>query len=77
VTGSSPPRTLVWEWRRSAVWAQTVTSGWAFVLTIAAEHRRATAATQRYEELKRKSHQRDDPVADIARRIYAEFYSDG
>jgi hypothetical protein len=52
-------------------------SGMAFVLAVAAEYRRATAAARRYEELKRMARAPDDPAANAARRIYMEFYFDG
>jgi hypothetical protein len=51
--------------------------GLAFVLAIATEFRRATAAVHRYERLKRMARAGDDPAASTARRIYMEFYSGG
>ena len=52
-----------------------VARGWAFVVVLAAEFRRAMAAARRYEELKDTAHGDDDPEAGPARRVYLEFYS--
>jgi hypothetical protein len=55
---------------------QAFAPGLAFVLAVAAEFRRATAATERYEQLRRTVRACDDPAANPARRVYVEFYSD-
>jgi hypothetical protein len=77
MASSSPPRASVWERKRSAGSCQACAPGFAFVLAIAAEFRRAGAATRRYDQLRRMAHACDDPAASPARRIYLEFYSDG
>jgi hypothetical protein len=46
----------------------------AYVLAIVAEFRRAVAATERYEQLRRTA--RSCPDANAARRVYVEFYAD-
>jgi len=79
---SSPLRRPAWGRRRSAVPGPVLPSpafapGFGFVLILAAEFRRAAAATHRYEQLKRMARARDEPAPDIARRIYLEFYADG
>jgi hypothetical protein len=56
--------------------AGPLASGLAFVLVVAAEFSRGLAATHRYEQLKKGSTPNRGPAADIARRIYMEFYSD-
>jgi hypothetical protein len=81
MTSSSPPHISIWEGRRHAISAQARSSqafppGLAFLRAIVAEFRRAAAAADRYEQLKRVSRAGDDP-AGIARRIYMEFYFDG
>jgi hypothetical protein len=50
--------------------------GLAFVLAIAEEFSRAAAATHRYDQLKHAARAHGEPAADIARRIYTEFYAD-
>jgi hypothetical protein len=50
-------------------------SGWALVLVVLEEFSRAIAATTRYQHLKHAASARNDSAADIARQIYAEFYS--
>jgi hypothetical protein len=76
-TTSSPPRASVWERSRSAVPAELLASGLAFVLVVAAEFSRAIAAARRYDQLKKRSAPTQRTAANIARRIYMEFYSDG
>jgi hypothetical protein len=51
-------------------------SGWAHLVAIAEEFRRAIAAAHRYEELKRMAGA-SGPEVNVARRIYIEFYADG
>lgn len=48
-----PPRGAVAR-SRAALPGQAFVPGWAFVLAVAAEWRRATAAAHRYEQLKRE-----------------------
>lgn len=55
--------------------SQAIAAGWAFVLAVAEEFRRATAAAHRYEQLKRMARAGDEPELNAARRIYTEFYS--
>jgi hypothetical protein len=50
--------------------------GWAHVVALAEEFRRAIAAAHRYGELKRMARAGDGPEVDVARRIFTEFYSD-
>jgi hypothetical protein len=50
--------------------------GLTFVFAIVEEFRRAAAATHRYDQIKHAGRARGEPAADIARRIYAEFYAD-
>jgi hypothetical protein len=56
---------------------QAFAAVWAFVLALAEEYRRATAAAHRYEQLRRMARTRDDPETNAARRIYLEFYAHG
>jgi hypothetical protein len=56
--------------------SQAFAPGLAFVLALASEFRRATAAAERYEQLKCTARASDDPETSPARRIYVEFYSD-
>jgi hypothetical protein len=76
IASSSLLRTPVCVPRRSAPPLRAFAPALAFVLTIAAEYRRAVEAAQRYEQLKRMVRRRDEPKTDTARRIYMEFYSD-
>jgi hypothetical protein len=76
MTGSSPPRTSVWERSRSTVPGQAFAPGLAFVLAAVAEFRRANAAAERYEQLRRTARACDVPEASPTRRVYVEFYSD-
>lgn len=77
MTSSSPARTSVRERSRSTVPSQAFASGLALVLAVAAEFRRANAAAERYEQLRRTVCTCDDLAASPTRRVYAEFYSDG
>ena len=72
MTDPSPPIS-VWERSGSTLLGQAIAPGLAFVLTVAAEFRRATAATARYKQLRRTA--ADPPGASPARRVYMEFYS--
>jgi hypothetical protein len=65
----------VWDRRRTAAPRRAVAPGWAFVLALAAEFRRATAAAGRYERLRCTAQAAGHPEASPARRVYAEFYS--
>ena len=69
----------VWERSRcfvsDRIFGRTFASGLAFVVAAAAEYRRATAAAERYEQLRGAARTCDDPEASPARRTYAEFYS--
>ena len=56
--------------------SQAFAPGLAFVLAVASEFRRATAAAERYEQLKCTARASDAPETSPARRIYVEFYSD-
>jgi len=47
-----------------------------FALAVIAEFRRAVAATERYEQLRYTARARNRPAANLARRIYTEFYAD-
>jgi hypothetical protein len=76
MTSSSPLRLSVWERSRSTVPGQSCAPGLAFALAVAAEFRRAIAASERYEHLKRTARACDDPEASPARRVYMEFYRD-
>jgi hypothetical protein len=64
------------ERRRAAEPGAGFARGLMFVLAIAEEFRRAAAATHRYDQLKHAARARGEPAADIARRIYVEFYAD-
>jgi hypothetical protein len=75
MTSSSPPHSSVWERSRPTVPGQIFAPVLAFVLAVAAEFRRATAAAERYEQLRRTARACDDPEASPARRVYVEFYS--
>lgn len=77
MTTSLPPRNSVWERTGSIVPDQAFAPGLAFVLAVAAEFRRATAAAGRYEQLRRMARAYDDPEAGPARQVYVEFYSNG
>jgi hypothetical protein len=77
MTASSSPHASVWERSRSAIPAELLASGLAFVLVVAAEFSRAIAAAHRYDQLKTSSAPTWRPAANTARRIYMEFYSDG
>ena len=77
MTSSSPPLASVWKLSRSTLPGQAFAPLLPFVLAIAEEFSRATAAAHRYEQLKRMARAYDDRAADVARRIFMEFYSDG
>ncbi|MBT1515707.1 hypothetical protein KIP88_35090 [Bradyrhizobium sp. SRL28] len=47
-----------------------------YIVVMVAEFRRASAATQRYEQLKRVAPAGQRATSDISRQIYREFYSD-
>jgi hypothetical protein len=49
----------------------------AFLLAVAAEFRRAIAATHRYDRLRVAAHAPDEAAVSPARRTYLEFYHDG
>ena len=76
MTSSSPPLASVWKLSRSALSGEAFAPVLPFVLAIAGEFGRATAAAHRYEQLKRTAWAYDDRAADVARRIFMEFYSD-
>jgi hypothetical protein len=76
MTASSPPRISVWVRHRSAIPVRTFAPALAFIVAVAAEFRRATAATKRYEQLRRTARACSDPEASPTRRVYLEFYSD-
>jgi hypothetical protein len=67
------PHISVWKRSGSTLLSPAITPGLAFVITIAAEFRRATAATVRYKQLRRTAG--DSPGASPARQVYIEFYS--
>ena len=75
MTSSSPPLASVWKLSRSTLSGQAFAPLLPFVLAIAEEFSRATAAAHRYEQLKRMARAYDDREADVARRIFTEFYS--
>jgi hypothetical protein len=77
MTSSSPRLASVWQLRRSTLSGQAFAPLLPFVLAVADEFSRATAAAHRYEQLKRTAWAYDDRAADVARRIFMEFYSDG
>jgi hypothetical protein len=77
MASSSTLRIPGWGRRRSAVPGAAFAPGLGFVRILAAEFKRAAAATHRYEQLKRMARAGDEPATDIARRIYLEFYADG
>jgi hypothetical protein len=73
----SPFGRSVWERNLLPGPARASPPGWAFVLAVAAEFRRATAATELYQQLRCTTARGcDDPDAGPARRVYLEFYSD-
>jgi hypothetical protein len=74
MTSSSPAS--VWKQSRSTLSGQAFAPLLPFVLAVAGEFSRATAAAHRYEQLKRTAWAYDDRAADVARRIFMEFYSD-
>ena len=76
MTTSSPSLASVWKLSRSTLSGQAFAPVLPFVLAIAEEFSRATAAGHRYEQLKRTAWAYDDRRADVARRIFMEFYSD-
>ena len=76
MTSSSPPLASVWKLSRSTLSGQAFAPLLPFVLAVAEEFSRATAAAHRYEQLKRTAWAYDDRAADVARRIFMEFYSD-
>jgi hypothetical protein len=43
---------------------------------VVVECRRAFAATQRYDQLKRDAHSRQHPADEISRQVFEEFYAD-
>ena len=74
MTSSSPAS--VWKKSRSTLSGQAFAPLLPFVLAVAGEFSRATAAAHRYDQLKRTAWAYDDRAADVARRIFMEFYSD-
>jgi hypothetical protein len=73
---SSTLRAPVLKRRHAAEPSPGVARGLTFVFAIVEELRRAAAATHRYDQLKHAARARGEPAADIARRIYIEFYAD-
>ena len=74
---SSPPHTSVWKLSCFTLSGEVFARVLPFVLAIAEEFSRATAAARRYEQLKRMARAHGDSEADVARRIFMEFYSGG
>lgn len=75
MASSSSPRTSVWKLSRFTLSGQAFAPLLPFVLAIAEEFSRATAAAHRYEQLKRMARAHGDSETDVARRIFMEFYS--
>jgi hypothetical protein len=76
MAGSSTLPAPILEQRRAADPSAGFAPGLTLVLVIAEEFRRAAAATHRYDQLRHTARARGEPAADIARRIYVEFYAD-
>jgi glutathione S-transferase len=74
MTSSPPVPTKTWG-RRSA--APAIAQAWSLVLAVVAELAKAVAAERRYEQLRCRAFDMDDPAANTARRIYTEFYAEG
>jgi hypothetical protein len=76
MTSSSPSLSSVWKESRSTLSGQAFAPLLPLVLAVVEEFSRATAAAHRYEQLKQTAWAHDDRAADVARRIFMEFYSD-
>jgi hypothetical protein len=56
--------------------ARAFAPGLAIVLGLAAEFRRANAATERFEQLRGTARAREDAETSPARRVFVEFYAE-